>query len=411
MIKTLFLFLGFIFCINVLFAQDFRWQATIENVQKSGFHKIVLDPRISAQVKSDFSDIRLFDKEGKEVPYVLNFESTNYLNNHFIEYPIIKRIIQPHVKTEIILQNTTKKSLNNLNLIIQNSDVQKEVKISGSDDLNNWFIIKDNYLFNSIFSNTETAEMIQMNFPLSNYNYLKIEINDRFTEPINVLKAGFYISTSAEGNYTKLQNLTFHFADSIHDKRSYVQLNLPDLQLIHKCKIQISSPALYKRNAFLANCIVDTTNGEIRRELQPLQQFELTSEGINQFVLNGISSQNLYLIIENEDNPPLEIKEIEMFQLNTYLTADLKKGDTYILKFGDKNLEAPSYDLAFFQDKIPSNIPIIRSNNVVKLQNLENSDMEIPQEEDQTVLWLVIGAVIIFIGWLSFKMLNDMKNK
>ena len=160
-----------------VFSQDFKWKSKIDDVKKSGFHNILLSPSLNSKLNYEFSDIRIYDNENSEIPYLLRTEVAVVYKQLFKEYKIVSK---KSVKgsTQVIIKNQLKSKVNNVNIVIKNSNVQKKVKLFGSDDQKNWFVIKDDYLFYSIYSDEETSEIQLMDFPLSDYAYFKIEVDD-----------------------------------------------------------------------------------------------------------------------------------------------------------------------------------------------------------------------------------------
>jgi hypothetical protein len=113
-------------------------------------------------------------------------------------------------------------------------------------------------------------------------------------------------------------------------------------------------------------------------------------------------------LIENGDNQPLKISGGKAYQLNNYLTADLEVGKEYTLKFGNPELSFPDYDLKYFQENIPSTIPLIVIGEISEL----NSDQQVIQPspvKNKIILWIVIGVIILFFGILAVKMVREMK--
>jgi len=196
-----------------VFSQDFNWKSKIDDVKKSGFHNILLSPSVNGKLNYEFSDIRIYDNENNEIPYLLRTEVPVVYKQLFKEYQIVsKKSLKG--STQVIIKNQLKSKVNNVNIVIKNSDVQKKVKLFGSDDQKKWFVIKDDYLFYSICSDVETSEIQLMDFPLSDYAYFKIELDDTKSAPINILKIGYYDDYSEMGKYVQVPKCTVSQIDS-----------------------------------------------------------------------------------------------------------------------------------------------------------------------------------------------------
>ncbi|MFY8005096.1 MAG: hypothetical protein ACOVNR_09625, partial [Chitinophagaceae bacterium] len=112
------------------------------------------------------------------------------------------------------------------------------------------------------------------------------------------------------------------------------------------------------------------------------------------------------LIIENEDNIPLNISSVEVKGYEHVLTArfDNPSADYYLL-YGNKMAAKPNYDLMNFADKIPHKLTKL---TVGKEQLIETavSIAVKPLFENKLWLWLIMGFIIVVIGWFSISMLK-----
>ncbi len=396
-----------------VFSQDFKWKSKIDDVKKSGFHNILLSPSLNSKLNYEFSDIRIYDNENSEIPYLLRTEVAVVYKQLFKEYKIVSK---KSVKgsTQVIIKNQLKSKVNNVNIVIKNSNVQKKVKLFGSDDQKNWFVIKDDYLFYSIYSDVETSEIQLMDFPLSDYAYFKIEVDDTKSAPINILKIGYYDDYSEMGKYVEVPKLTVSQIDSNQIKTSFIKISFDTEQYIDKVELAFGGPQYYLRNARIATLITDTLmDGEVEYSYETIQNININSNHSNTLFFSKFKTKEFYVIVDNLDNQPLKIKGGKAFQLNSYLTADLEVGKTYFLKFGKDNITFPEYDLKYFEENIPTDIPAIATGDVL---NELTGEVEVevttkPSSDNKAVLWSVIGIVIVFFGFLTFKMVRDMKKK
>ena len=73
--QTIKISLALALCSTSLMAQEFSHKAKIQAVPKTGFYRIPLNPGMAAWAQAGWQDIRLFDAQGKEVPYLLKTET------------------------------------------------------------------------------------------------------------------------------------------------------------------------------------------------------------------------------------------------------------------------------------------------------------------------------------------------
>ena len=72
----------------------------------------------------------------------------------------------------------------------------------------------------------------------------------------------------------------------------------------------------------------------------------------------------MYIEIDNQDNPPLNISSVTLFQKPLYVVADLKHTEGYTVSAGNKDLKTPKYDITYFRNRVSENMPNTSINGV-----------------------------------------------
>jgi hypothetical protein len=272
-------------------------------------------------------------------------------------------------------------------------------------------VIEENYLLESIDNREQTAEVKILDFPLSDYEYYQLEINDSLSPPLNILRAGYYDVQTENGKYMPIPGLSFTKRDSLPLRQSFVHVTLANTARIDKLTLRISAPALYRRQAQLCELIEQRgKRGKQTRIFNPVSTLELSSAGENTVHLSGFRAKDFYIIIDNEDNQPLTISRVEASQLHTYLIAQLEAGKNYHLAFSSPGLSPPNYDLRFFQDKIPGNLAVLDVHQAVRTV-AENGPSSPSLFSNRNMIWLAIGLVLLLLSYLSFRMVKELGNK
>ncbi len=386
------------------FAQEFKWQTTLPKVEKNGFYSIILSPDITSRLRSDMADIRLYHHQS-EIPYLFQQEKAIDEKLLFREYKILSNEVVKNCCTILTLQGDTDQSINNISLMIRNADVRKKARLSGSDDQENWYVIRDKYQIESIYSQKQTYEVRVLDFPLSNYAFYRLEISDSTSSPLQILQAGYYDTEAEKGKYLQIENVKVVRQDST-DKQSYLWISYPSPQVIDKISFTIDQPALYFRNAKVCRIRYDKRN---RKHLEPVQYIELRSNQEREYNIQ-LMEKEFCIVIDNQDNPPLTISGFQAFQLTRYITASLKAGETYHIKFGDPDLRRPNYDLMYYKDSIPDQTQMVKTLNITPIAAV----VEPPQDSlftSRNWIWLAIILVISLLGYMSWRMIGDMKGK
>jgi hypothetical protein len=385
--------------------QSFTGEAAVAPVERDGFYNIFISPEINVHLNNELSDIRIFDTQGHEVPYLLQKELPAYHTYHFVEYEILKKESKANCCTAVLLRNANRTPINNIHLIIKNAEARRQASLMGSDDNQTWFSIKDHFILDAPRNEDGPYEIKIVGFPWSNYEFYQLTINDSTNAPLNILKAGYYADQSLDGKFTILP-LKVNSYDSVALKKTYVNLLFNTTQFVDKLEIDVSGVRYYRRYARLFEKRVRTRKGERKEYYNPIENFELTTGRKAIIDLTKVRGQEFLIEIENEDNPPLVISSVKGFQLNHYLTAWLHKDTPYTIQFGQKALSPPVYDLGFFKDSIPKGAKILEPGDVKILASRDTQTQE-TFFTDKNIIWAAIVVVMAILGYMSVKLIRE----
>jgi len=392
------------------FGQAFKGEASLPKVEVDGFYRISLTPELSQYLTSNFSNIRIHNAEKKEIPYILQAESRRYYTEEFKEYKILEKKQAKNCCTSLVLHNPEGTSINNIILSIKNAEVTKYATLLGSDDQQEWFALKQSFSFNSIIGENQTSEIKIVDFPLSNYSYYKLLIDDSTSAPLNILKAGYFRINSEEGKFTEIRGQRITAADSAKEKKTYIRISYDTLRTLDRFMLTMSGPTYFLRHASLS-VKKQRINRKKEKEFyfEHVSEFEISSKQTSFFEFSGLKTSELLIEINNQDNTPLQVTSAKVYQLNRYLTALLKAGDNYVLKFGGAELQAPQYDLVFFKDRIPSD-PITLT--PLSITVYEEKDTKSPTFfTNRAIIWVAIGVIAVVLAAMSFKLVNETSAK
>lgn len=398
-IKFCLLAISFFSVLQAQSQKHFAYKGSIDTIKETTFYKINLSPGVVAKCKPGLEDIRIFDEDGKQVPYILKNDLPVFTRENFIAFPVIKTIKEKDKQTHVTLQCTIDKPIDNLLLFVKNTEAHRAFNISGSNDSVHWFIIKENiYLDNSFKADGETI-IQSLSFPASNYKYFQLTILGEDVLPFNIAKAGVYKEDLIYGRYIQIPASNIYQSDS-SNKISYVRIHLDDKYLVNKIIVDVEGVKYYKRkfSLFEQNKVDDF-----------LLEGYLSSGLANEFIVNGKADHYL-LAINNEDNNPLKIKAVHAFQLKTYLLTYLQDGKNYFLKFGDSSLQTPKYDLSFFADSAGKSPSEIFVKSFEKNANVVSTNL-VAAKNNKLFLWITIALVLVALLYFTFKLTREVNKK
>ncbi len=390
-----FLMISLVSCCSLSAQDNFSYRATLDTIIKSGFYNISLSPDIIAKSKMEMEDVRIKDNTGAEIAYILYTESSRPNEESFTEFPTS----YSENRTAVIINNILPNSLNKLYLLIKNSEAQRMATLSGSDDSQHWFIIKENIILQNEFTADSDAFVQSVSFPPSSYKYFRITMPGKNILPLNIIKAGVYRHSFTDNIYDALPAPNIIQKDS-SDKKSYVYFSFADNYRIDKLAFLPSGANYYKRHFVLFD--KNTNNTMLTDDtLSSAKQADIEFHS---------KTNRLLMVIDNKDNRSLTIQSASAFQLHTSVTAYLDAGKTYSLYFGDSSAIAPSYDLQYFNDSIGNNIQSLPIKNIEKIKRLPTAQTK-ENNKANWLLWSIIIAVLSLLIYFSYRMIREINNK
>ncbi len=382
-------------------------------VQKDTLHRIFLPSKItswSENIDGYFSDLRIFDPKGNEVPYKTpgNIVSCGFASK-FTPFHIISKTVIPNKSTSIIVENPLGE-IKDLTLRIANAEVTKKFSISGSDDLQNWFGLVDKRELSEITNQASSADYKIIYFPLNNYRYLRFDIDDKKTVPLNIIDAGNIEILKNEERTEIIRAAEITIKELKAQKRTLIHVRFNRPQSIHYFKFNVTAPNYYRRNVRMYRNV----NYKVRNKIQRRQEvvidtFYLDSSNKN-YLYNSFFEKEFFIEIDNRDNPPLKIKNIEFVHEMPAIVADLKANVAYTIKIGNPKWKAPDYDVPFPAPKSFDSYPEAKITQIKHI-NPEKASATVALKfwQQPWFLWLCIAVGGIAILYFSVTLVKDMK--
>jgi hypothetical protein len=382
-------------------AGEFQYHSEIDPVDSTGFYRIRLSTEIVGQSKEGLTDFRIFNARGEEVPYILERDLHRKSASAFSGFQIVQRERTDSL-TSLVLHNRERLRINNIRLVVGNADVQKEMKLTGSNNLKDWYSVKESDRISVLRNPNDVYETMLITFPLVEYEYLRLEIDDRKTSPVNIREAGFFISTFSDGDYMPVAS-SFVQRDSLKLKKSFVDVKFEGRRLVERISFVITEPELYHRRAR----VFYYPDKDLKNQ-QFLTSITFKSGQGLSFELDGIFCYGLVVEIENEDNPPLVVAKVEPDMLNHYCVVRLQKGEAYLIKCGNTDMTAPRYDLAYFKELFQGKMPEVQHGVVIAATVKPDIDLtEVKWYRSPIFIWIAIIFVILLLGYVTYGMLQD----
>ena len=387
------------------FAQSFR--AEISAIKETGLYKILLTAQLRAASAQNFDFLRLNDTANLEQPYLIMDAS----DRQFATYQSIE-ILDQKIYADSLSRYIINRPLeltSSLILKLANTEIDKEISIYGSDNKEDWFGLIENQRLNINASSSPLIEK-SVSLPLSNYAYLKIEIDNRTSAPIDLKEFGFYTNQYIPSALLPLQEISWELKELTEEKITRINFSSLDVHQIDALAFEINNAYYLRPASLLEKREQETKKGrDIYEEV--LYRFNLSASSQNYFTFTNLALSEFHIDIENADNPPLEIAKINFYQKPKYLVAYLEAGKSYHVDI-DLSRKRPQYDLGnFINDKLHSlkDAEIISMNALKSEANLEaKADVEDSFFQSKLFMWLAIIIGGLLISYIAFGLLKDM---
>lgn len=382
--------------VGYVFAQqNFRYSATLPPVNTDDFYRINLQPSLLAKCKADLADIRLVDEKRKSVPYIFG-NQLPAKQQQFVAFPQVAAINTKDSLTTLIAENKDRLIINQLVVQLRNTAVERMLNLSGSNDLKNWYGIKEGIILANADIGGDKKDFYEqpINFPASRYRYLKIQVNNKNKAPVELLNAGIYRTSPFNPGYTPLVATTFSQRDSANISTVFIKFN--EAYQINKLQGVFTGQKYFKRAVRIYQLSGKT--------------FDLVADTIISSADTGglyLSAKTTILKMEiiNGDNPPLILKSVTGYQLKQSLISYLEQGHQYQLLVGNPVAEAPDYDIKFFADSFNRQLKPLEHGRLIA-QSFKPDTIK-KNSIPTWAIWVAIVAAIITLLALTVKMTKE----
>jgi hypothetical protein len=313
------------------------------HVTSPGPQRLDLDLALRAGAGPGLADLRISDPIGREVPYLVVQPQPSDA-----EWTGTRVLPIARTKTITGLEADTGKPLLMDALRIDGvvAPFLKRVRIEGSGDRQRWTLLADTTVFDLP---QQLLRRTEVEFVPSELRYLRLTWNDSSSAPAaGDIRIAARVHGSAVPAVPLRAPIPFVKRPS-EPGRSRYRIDLP-APLLPAVAIHVRLPAgdVFREVTVFeprlsATEIVPVPLG--RGQLRQAQRDGLTASA-SRIAIAAPRSQELELVINDDSNPPLTIKVIEVeLTPQPWVYFEAETAGTYTAIYGDSKVEAPRYDL------------------------------------------------------------------
>ena len=383
---------------------DFLFKRKLENVSDK-WHKIPIPDDVFSKINPDFSDLRVLGitpkKDTIEIPYLLN----NPAKQEVLKEIPFRLINESEIGSSFYFtfDANSNEAINEIDLNFKETNFDWKIKLEGSQNLQEWFSIVDDYRILSIKNSLTNFQFTKLVFPESKYRYFRIFLKNS-KKP--VLKSARLIRKKlAEGTIKTYPVITQKIEEDKKQKQTVITLSLQEKVPVASLKITVNAGIDYYRPVTISFLADSSKSGnEWRYFYETLTSGILESTAPNSLAFESTIAKDLKIIIENSDNQPLKIDSVKVMGYQYYLTARFTEPADYFLFYGNKSASKPDYDIARFVENVPEKITTITPGKEEVLQN--DAGKKTSLFENKNWMWLIMGIIIMTLGWFSIRMIK-----
>ena len=398
----------------LLFLSSFA-QAQIEDYSRSRdiptptetWHKMILPNEMFGEIKSDFSDLRIYGISEKndtiEAPYLIKTEVDKVISNSIP----FKKINTTHNNKGYYytFKVSNKTVLNEIQLNFKSDNFDWKIDLEGSQNQKEWFTLAEDYRVIGIKNELTDYKFSKVVFPDAKYRYFRLLVKSK-TDP-KLIGQNLKLQETTSGDYQKYSIVSQSQQEDKKSKQTIIQFDLGETVPVSSLNLDFATDVDFYRT-YKLQYLADSFKVDKgwKYTYNTLLSGVLTSIEDNILTFEPRVIQKLKLTINNRDNTPLSLEKSVAKGPVYQVVSRFSSPANYALYYGNTQARTPNYDINRFMDKIPE-----------ELENLnlgkENILIQVVEKEDNALfqskfwLWGVMLVIMVLLAWFSMGMLKD----
>jgi hypothetical protein len=319
---------------------DWRYFQQVE-VAQPGLVKLSLPPDTINAGRPGLEDLRLLDPSGREAPYLLERPG----RAEKIERRVRKFSLSLTPQATIInLVTGLTQPITGITLETSAPRFIKAVQIEGSANQQDWQVIATGQ---PVFRQPGGPAELHLKTPPAVWPFLRLTVDDQRAEPVTFTGAAIQVA-ARPAPAEPLPAAILSRQENERQTRLTLDLGAAHLTLA-AVSLETPEPLFMRRVTAAIRGVAENEVGE----------FPLSSGAIYRVAVAGaqaasrltlpleaqVNSRELLLLIDNQDNPPLQITSVVFLRRPVYVIFHVPQPGVYTFLVGNPRGPAPRYDL------------------------------------------------------------------
>lgn len=389
---------------------QFAYKRDINGISEQ-WHRLVLPDALFGKTAADLADLRIYGLTPKndtlEAPYLLR-RSTEQISEQAIDFKLINTTHNAR-GWFFTFEIPAETAINQIKLAFDQTNFDWRVQLEGSPDQREWFTILDDYRILSIRNGYTDFQFTKLAFPNAKYRFFRLRVPA--SEKPALLSANLAQYSVSDGAFKDYPAEQFNLKNDKKNKETTLEIGLHMPVPVSRLNVHVHDTFDYYRPVtiqFLSDS-VKTEKGWMHN-YTTLASGTLNSLEENTFSLNSTIQQRLRIIIQNQDNQPLQIDSVTVSGYVHELVARFTEpGASYFLAYGNPDAPTPQYDIGRFAGTIPEQLTPLSLGEEQRIA-AEAPKAKAPLFENKIWLWVLMGGIILLLGWFTLRMMQKNEN-
>lgn len=328
--------LASLICLN-LPAGALSLRAKLDPVTEAGYYRIRIGQELAG---AGLHTLRLRDAGGTEIPYLLRTLPPVVQSERWKPCELLES--EAHDSTNRLVVRNEGKAVSEFRIRMKGAEAAKRIAVRGSYDGQQWFGVKRWEAFGR-HTGLRSEETAFIEFPEGDYPFYELTIRNDAGSPLDIVEIARAERIIRYGPLEAIDAGSFAIAtESDRTVVSFPKMSGP--RCVAEMAIRAEGKGFYSRRA------------RIESDGRSLS-FRITSRRDTTILRTGAFpvGRDFRMVIENEGNPPLSIRDVKLYGKVYHLIAYLEPQMNYCVESGDGPHAA--YDLDEFAGEFPDDLP------------------------------------------------------
>jgi hypothetical protein len=390
--------------------QEFRSLAVLHGPLTPGSPvRLQLPAAIIAATSNGFADLRLFDDQGQEIPYVIQAQNAPPAPLTFT-FRLLSYHRSAQEETIVLEKPASSGAFQEITMVTGGHDFHKAVRIDTSADLITWQVWHSDTIFD--FTARLPLRKTTLEIPSTTARYVRLHLQDMegaaFQGPeLNLRYEGlsFQVRGSSVAEF-RLEQITGRSGrvEPVYDRLSltpsatsldpagntvlhlgYVQLPVAELTL------RVDNVYYYRQVELWA---AESDQDKAYHQVASGVIYKVPGMPASHNTLTVQQAQRPYLRVKihNGDNPPLRVPRLELAWVRVFLYFIPEASRRYTLYCGNPEIRAPAYELRHL---LPTEAGRLQQYPLVTVADLQANPAYRPVREPSRQVETIVLSVVI----------------